>query len=107
MADQYPGINSRKFKQYLKFRNITLIFTAVDWSFSNGLNERTNQTLVNRIRCQIYENKARVTVTAEKCVEKYNKTIHSSTGFTPNYLLSATDSPIFPEEVRNSKNNLE
>ena len=57
LADQYAGINSTEFKQYLKKQEITLIFTAVDCAFSNGLNERTNQTIVNRIRCKIYENR--------------------------------------------------
>jgi len=59
LTDQYSGINSTQFKQYVKLKGITLIFTAVDCAFSNGLNERTNQTLVNRIRCKIYENKER------------------------------------------------
>ena len=57
LADQYPGINSGKFKQYLESKNITMIFTSVDCAFSNGFNERANQTLVNRNRCKIYENK--------------------------------------------------
>jgi hypothetical protein len=35
-----------------------MIFTAVNAPFSNGLNERLNQTLVNKIRCAInQENK--------------------------------------------------
>ncbi|GBP68279.1 hypothetical protein EVAR_57605_1 [Eumeta japonica] len=50
LTDQYPGINSKEFKDFLKNKNITIVFTAVDAPFSNGLNERLNQTLVNRIR---------------------------------------------------------
>lgn len=57
LTDQYAGINSKEFKQYLTEKKIALVFTAVDWAFSNGLNERTNQTLINRIRCKIQENK--------------------------------------------------
>lgn len=67
-----------------------MIFTTVDCAFSNGLNERLNQTLVNRIRRKINENKenkrAWVTI-AQKFVEEYKNTIHSSTKFAPNYLL--------------------
>lgn len=55
LTDQYPGINSNEFKDFLKIKNIKIVFTAVDASFSNGLNERLNQTLVNRIRCKINE----------------------------------------------------
>lgn len=52
LSDQYPGINSRDFKRFLDEKNIPIIFTAVDSPFSNGLNERINQTLVNKIRCK-------------------------------------------------------
>ncbi len=108
LADQYPGINSDQFKQYLKSEGIQIIFTAVDCAFSNGLNERANQTLVNRIRCKIYENRGKPwSVIAEKCVEEYNNTVHSSTGFTPKYLLTGVDSPVFPDETRNKRGDLE
>ncbi|KYN42703.1 hypothetical protein ALC56_02880 [Trachymyrmex septentrionalis] len=33
-----------------------MIITTVDAPFSNGLNERLNQTLINKIRCKINEN---------------------------------------------------
>jgi len=56
LTDQYPGINSKEFKQFLKRENIRMVFTAVDAQFSNGLNERLNQTLVNKTRCRINEN---------------------------------------------------
>lgn len=49
LSDQYPALKSREFKNYLKENSIEVIFTAVDAPFSNGLNERLNQTLVNRI----------------------------------------------------------
>ena len=53
LSDQYPGINSKEFKSFLRKENIPIIFTAVNAPFSNGLNERLNQTLVNKIRCTI------------------------------------------------------
>ncbi|CAK9820258.1 hypothetical protein ANTPLA_LOCUS10518 [Anthophora plagiata] len=85
LTDQYPGINSREFKEFQKNNNIKLIFTAVNAPFSNGLNERLNQTLVNKIRCRINEkehNKA-WTTSARECVDRYNRTEHTVTGFTP------------------------
>lgn len=48
LADQYPGINAREFKEFLKEEGIKMIFTAVNAPFSNGLNERLNQTIVNK-----------------------------------------------------------
>lgn len=53
LADQYTGINSRELKDYLRSKEIELIFTSVDCASSNGLNERLNQSLVNRIRCKL------------------------------------------------------
>lgn len=53
LVDQYPGINSTEFKKFLESKDIQLVFTAVDSAFSNGLNERLNQTLINKIRCKI------------------------------------------------------
>uniref|UniRef100_A0A1B6CSL2 RNA-directed DNA polymerase n=1 Tax=Clastoptera arizonana TaxID=38151 RepID=A0A1B6CSL2_9HEMI len=57
LADQYPGINSNQFKNYLKENGVQIVFTCVDHPESNGLNERLNQTLVNRLRCKMNEKK--------------------------------------------------
>lgn len=102
LTDQYPGINSKEFKQFLKNEDIKMIFTAVDAPFSNGLNERLNQTLVNKIRCKINENrntKAWTTV-AQECVKKYNETEHTVTGFTPKYLMEGENVNILPHELK-------
>ncbi|XP_078051980.1 uncharacterized protein LOC144478134 [Augochlora pura] len=108
LADQYPGINSREFKKFLVEKDVRLIFTAINAPFSNGLNERLNQTLVNKIRCRINEKeeKRAWTTIAGECIDKYNKTEHTVTGFTPKYLLDGTDTSILPEEIR-TRNNKE
>lgn len=102
LTDQYPGINSKDFKDYLKKENIKIIFTAVDSPFSNGLNERLNQTLTNKIRCKINErnNKTAWTTIAHKCVEKYNETEHTVTKFAPKYLLEGENLNILPAELK-------
>ncbi len=107
LADQYGGINSSEFKRFLHNNNINLIFTAVDCPFSNGLNERLNQTLVNRIRCKLNENSINQrkawSLLAEDCVNEYNKTIHTSTGFSLGYLLNGTNVNICPPSINISK----
>lgn len=105
LSDQYPGINSKKFKKFLDEKEIPLIFTAVNSPFSNGLNERLNQTLVNRIRCKINEKDTKVawTTIAQNCIKKYNETEHTVTGYAPTYLLNGTDVTILPNELKPKK----
>lgn len=101
-SDQYPALNSNEFKNYLNNRNIKQIFTAIDAPFSNGLNERLNQTLTNKIRCKLNEkeNKSAWSKIAEKCVQKYNETNHTVTGFSPKYLLSGEPTDLLPLELK-------
>lgn len=105
LSDQYPGINSKEFKDFLNEKSIQLVFTAVNAPFSNGLNERLNQNLVNKIRCKINEkvNMTAWTTIAHDCVNKYNNTEHSVTGFTPRYLLDGSDDPLLPNELKPDK----
>jgi len=102
LTDQYPGINSKEFKEFLEKNKVKLIFTAVDTPFSNGLNERLNQTLVNKIRCKTNEKgqKKAWTTVARECVNKYNETEHTVTGFSPKYLLDGTNVTALPEELK-------
>jgi len=109
LTDQYPGLNSREFKEFLKKNNVKLIYTAVNAPFSNGLNERLNQTLINKIRCKINEKggKKAWTTIAKECIDRYNKTEHTVTGFTPKYLLDGTDTSILPDEIKKQNDNKE
>ena len=107
LSDQYSALNSNEFKNYLENRNIQLIFTAVDTPFSNGLNERLNQTLVNRIRCKLNEKekKSAWSKIAEECTNKYNETNHTITGFSPKYLLSGEPTDLLPPELKEKNKN--
>lgn len=109
LTDQYPGINSKEFKIFLNEKSIQMIFTAVNAPFSNGLNERLNQTLVNKIRCKINEKKKKIawTTIAHECVEKYNCTEHTVIGFAPKYLLHGTDVSFLPKELKRDKSEIE
>lgn len=102
LADQYPAISSKEFKNHLKEKNIELILTAVDAPFSNGLNERLNQTLVNRIRCMLNNDgkKKAWSKTAGECVKAYNQTVHTVTGFSPIYLMNGESTDLLPPELK-------
>jgi transposase InsO family protein len=100
MTDQYGGLSSDEFRSYCSTSGITHVFCAVDCAFSNGLNERLNQTLVNRIRCTKHDKsvspKKSWAAVASKCVQQYNDSPHSVTKFPPSYLLTGKPVSIIP-----------
>lgn len=100
LADQYASIKSKEFKNFLREHGVTLVFTAVNCPFSNGLNERLNQTLINRLRCKRNEHPQRPwSKLAMECTEEYNRTTHSVTEFSPLYLLTGQQSSILPDTL--------
>jgi len=81
------------------------MFISVDCPQSNGLNERLNQTLVNRIRCKINSGRKQAwSKITKECVKEYNQTVHSSTKFEPAYLLYGKKSSISPVDTLNQDN---
>ena len=98
LTDQYGGLSSKEFTLFLRSKNINHIYTAVDNPQSNGLNERLNQTLTNRIRCRVNEtnNSIAWSKIARQCTEEYNRTIHLSTQYAPEYLMFGKTSPVSP-----------
>lgn len=68
--DHYPALNLNEFKNYLCNQNIQQIFTTFDAPFSNSINERLSQTLVNRIRCKLNKKERKVawSEVVEECV---------------------------------------
>lgn len=104
MIDQYSALSSKELKTYIKWKGIQLIYTAVDNASSNGLSERLNQTLDNRIRCKMNGGDRRAwTVIAQECVEEYNNTPHTVTKFPPNYLMSGQMRKLLPPELEPNK----
>ncbi|RWS19098.1 uncharacterized protein B4U80_06639, partial [Leptotrombidium deliense] len=91
LADKYTGINSHEFSHFLEKQKIKLMFISTNCPQSNGICERVNQTLVNRLRCKFNEN-VNKNISWHKlmheCVNEYNNTLHSVTKYTPNFLLN-------------------
>ena len=89
LADRYTGIRSKEFIYFLEKEKIEYVFTTTDCPQSNRMIERLNQTIVNRLRCKMNEtpNKKAWPKLLEAVIKEYNNSPHSSTGFTPNYLL--------------------
>lgn len=76
VADNYTGIKRGGFRKFLNDGHIPFIFIAPNHSSSNGLVERVNQTILERMRCALVQ---------------YTDTIHSVKGYTPNFLLTGKD----------------
>lgn len=101
LVDQYPALNSRKMRRFLKVHKIKLINTSVDNPSSNGINERVNQTLINIIRCKLNcDSSTRVGFRRliEEAVVEYNMTEHSVTGYSPKFLLTGVQTKVSPFE---------
>lgn len=75
-----------------------MIFAIMYTLLSNGLNERLNQTLINKIRWKINESDTKTawTTITQKCVENYTKTEHTVTKSAPNYSLKGENVNILP-----------
>lgn len=101
LTDQFGGLASKEFLHFLDKENIQHIFVAVDAAFSNGINERLNQTIVNRIRCRFNEDRNQKPwfSVAKRCLQEYNSTPHSVTRFSPRYLMTGERSLIIPKEI--------
>ena len=100
MSDQYGGLGAEELKNFLKSKNILHVYMSVDCASSNGLNERVGQYIVNRLRCKTNtkrNEKKCWTSLVQGCVQEYNDTIHTSTGFTPNYLMNGIHPELVPK----------
>lgn len=93
VADNYSAIKGGKFRSYLHKLDIPITFTAVDHQASNGIVERANQTLVERLKCKRLESVKTVSWATQfrECLDEYNRSVHSSTLYTPLYLLTGID----------------
>ena len=90
LADRYTGINSKEFLNFLTKNDIKIQFITVNCPQSNGICERVNQSLINRLRCKFNENENYKVCWPKllvKVTEEYNNTPHSATLFSPKYLL--------------------
>lgn len=88
-------------------KGIDTFLNAVDSVFSNGLNERLNQTLVNKIKYRINENKNKMAYTtiAQEQVNKCYQTEHAITGFAPKYLMKGRSVNIKKKKIENKMQN--
>lgn len=92
VADNYPAIKGKHFQEFLFKNQIGMVFVSPNHPSSNGMVERVNQTITNRLRAKRLERPDLAWSTQVRdCVDEYNHSIHLSTGYTPSYLMTGMD----------------
>ena len=87
VTDQGTNFESYLFEDLCKVASITKLRTTSYHPQSNGNSERFNSTLINMIRTLGDEDKVKWTTHLNTLCSAYNSTVHSSTGFSPYWLL--------------------
>lgn len=88
LSDRGTGFTAGKFKQFLKHNRIHQLFTSSHHPQCNGMNERTNQTIVTRLKCKINDEPQKCwTKLLSEVIDEYNRTPHEVTGYAPSFLM--------------------
>ncbi|OTF69648.1 hypothetical protein BLA29_000190 [Euroglyphus maynei] len=104
VTDRYGALRSEAFRDKLKREGIELIHTPTAHPQSNGMVERVGQTIVEKLRCKkIVEPNRSWSALAKEAVHEYNYTIHSSTKYTPAFLLDGQKAHRISEKRINNK----
>ena len=92
LTDNATNYRSRRLKTFLTKLKIKRSFTTSFHPQTNGSNEKANDTIVKGIRLELVSHPTyKWSTLVQRVVENYNNTIHSTTGFTPAYLMFGKD----------------
>ena len=86
-SDQAPEFNSALMKQFFKLIDTCKTRTAPYRPQSNGLVERTNQTIEGILRCLTENKRSTWDEHLGTAMMAYRSTIHGSTGVSPNMMV--------------------
>ena len=103
MTDNYPSLRRGEFVKFMEKNGIEHILITPNHPSSNGMVERVNKTLTDRLKIKVLENpKLAWTTHIQKCVEEYNITPHTITKYQPKYLMTGIDEDnLYQEETLN------
>jgi transposase InsO family protein len=92
LTDNGTNFTSHAFKKFLKENNVHYSNTTNYHLQTNRANEKVNHTILNGLHMATAENpKYKWSTLLSQVVNNYNSTLHSTTGFTPSYLLFGKD----------------
>jgi len=90
LSDRAPAFLSSQYKHFLEKHGVKQLLTSSHHPQCNGLNERTNRTIVERLKCRRndpFYNKITWPNLLQQVTLEYNHSPHATTMFTPAYLL--------------------
>ena len=88
LTDNYTTYHSKSLKAFLSSKGITHHFASTYHPETNGMMERANGTIVQKLRAAILEHSSlKWSSLLARVVEDYNNTPHSVTSLTPRFLL--------------------
>ena len=92
LTDNATNYRSSKVKRFLSKLEVKRSFSTPFHPQTNGSNEKANDTIVKSLRREMLANPTlKWSTLIKRVADNYNNTIHSSTGFTPAYLLHGYD----------------
>ena len=92
ITDNGPNFTSKAFESYLSKHKIKHIKTTAYHPSSNGMVERVNQTLKDRMKFLSHQHPKFIwTSLLKDATGIYNATLHDVTGFTPRFLLTGDE----------------
>lgn len=100
-SDNYPAMNSKRLRSFIRRLEIRYEHSPPYSPQSIGMVERVNSTIVNQIRTVINDPDINISWTnaANKVIDIYNETIHSTTKFKPNEIATQSISDELLEMV--------
>ena len=87
LHDQGTGFDNNHFKHLAQFCNIKSIRTLPYYPQTNSQTDKINQTIINILKTLAERNKSNWKDHIQKSVHAYNCTTHSTTSYSPYYLL--------------------
>lgn len=106
LSDRGTGFTAGKLKEFLKHNRIHQLFTSSHHPQCNGVNERTNQTIVTRLKCKIKDEPQKCwTKLLSDVIDEYSRTPHEATGYAPSFLMYGI--PYYPTVLEQREESVE